>query len=149
MAFQTLNPATGQVVENFDTMTDAQLETAIATSVEAHKALKTWSLEDRAAAMHRIADILEEDAEKLGAIITLEMGKTLASAIGEVKKCAIGCRYYADHAADMMADEVVDIGPAKTYKTYLPLGPIMVVMPWNYPMWQVYRFVGPALMAGN
>ena len=149
MAFQTLNPATGQVVEKFETMTDDQLELAISLSVKAHKALKSWSLEDRAAAMHRIADILEEDAEKLGAIITLEMGKTLSSAIGEVKKCAMGCRYYADNAADMMADEYVDIGPAKTFKTYLPLGPIMVVMPWNYPLWQVYRFVGPALMAGN
>jgi len=117
--------------------------------MSAHKTLKSWSMEDRRAAMHRIADILEDEAEKLGAIITLEMGKTLASAIGEVKKCAMGCRYYADNAAAMMADEIVNATAAMTYKKYLPLGPIMVVMPWNYPLWQVYRFVGPALMAGN
>jgi len=118
--------------------------------MKAHHELKSWSLEDRAAAMQRIADILEDEAEELAAIITLEMGKTLKSAIAEVKKCALGCRFYADNAADMMSDEVVETGgPATTYKTYLPLGPIVVVMPWNYPLWQVYRFVGPALMAGN
>jgi len=149
MDFASTNPATGQQVKTFETMTDAELETAIASSVTAHNALKNWSMEERKAAMHRIADILENEAEQLGAIITLEMGKALNSAIAEVKKCAMGCRYYADNAADMMADEVIDIGPQKTYKTYLPLGPIMVVMPWNYPLWQVYRFVGPALMAGN
>jgi len=149
MGFASINPATEQQVKTFETMTDAQLESAIASSVMAHKTLKNWSMEDRKAAMHRIADILENEAEQLGAIITLEMGKALNSAIAEVKKCAMGCRYYADNAADMMADEVIDIGPQKTYKTYLPLGPIMVVMPWNYPLWQVYRFVGPALMAGN
>ena len=149
MGFASINPATGQQVKTFETMTDDEMETAIASSVTAHKALKKWSMEDRKAAMHRIADILEDEAEELGAIITLEMGKTLKSSIAEVKKCAMGCRYYADNAANIMVDEVVNIGPQKTYKTYLPLGPIMVVMPWNYPLWQVYRFVGPALMAGN
>ena len=150
MAFVSLNPATGEKVKEFQTFSDAQIEQALALSIEAHKTLKSWSMEKRAAAMHRVADILENEAQELGAIITLEMGKTLKSAIAEVKKCALGCRYYADNAAAIMADEIVDIGgPAKTYKTYLPLGPIVAVMPWNYPLWQVYRFVGPALMAGN
>ena len=149
MAFASLNPATGKTVKTFETMTDAQVEHALAASMAAHKELKTWSLEKRAAAMHRIADILEREAEDLGAIITLEMGKTLKSAIGEVKKCALGCRYYADNAADMMKDEIIETGASKSYKTYLPMGPVVVVMPWNYPLWQVYRFVGPALMAGN
>jgi len=149
MAFVSTNPATGEVVATFDNMSDAKIEAVLAASMSAHKTLKSWSMEDRRAAMHRIADILEDEAEKLGAIITLEMGKTLASAIGEVKKCAMGCRYYADNAAAMMADEIVNATAAMTYKKYLPLGPIMVVMPWNYPLWQVYRFVGPALMAGN
>jgi len=149
MAFVSTNPATGEVVATFDNMSDAKIEAVLAASMSAHETLKSWSMEDRKAAMHRIADILEAEAEELGAIITLEMGKTLSSAIGEVKKCAMGCRYYADNAADMMADEVVNATAAMTYKKYLPLGPIMVVMPWNYPLWQVYRFVGPALMAGN
>jgi len=149
MAFVSTNPATGEVVATFDNMSDTQIEAALTAAMSAHKTLKAWPMEDRRAAMHRIADILEAEAEELGAIITLEMGKTLSSAIGEVKKCAMGCRYYADNAADMMADEVVNAAAAMTYKKYLPLGPIMVVMPWNYPLWQVYRFVGPALMAGN
>lgn len=150
MAFASTNPATGEKVKEFETMSNEQVEQALALSMKAHHELKSWSLEDRAAAMQRIADILEDEAEELAAIITLEMGKTLKSAIAEVKKCAMGCRFYADNAADMMSDEVVETGgPATTYKTYLPLGPIVVVMPWNYPLWQVYRFVGPALMAGN
>lgn len=149
MAFASRNPATGEIVATFDNISETQIEAALAASMSAHKTLKSWSMEDRSAAMHRIADILEAEADELGAIITLEMGKTLKSAIGEVKKCAMGCRYYADNAADMMADEPVKATNATTYKKYLPIGPIMVVMPWNYPLWQVYRFVGPALMAGN
>jgi len=149
MAFISRNPATGERVATFENMSEAQIETALAKAMSAHKTLKSWTMEDRRAAMHRIADMLEAEANELGAIITLEMGKTLKSAIGEVKKCALGCRYYADNAADMMADEVVNATAATTYRKYLPLGPIMVVMPWNYPLWQVYRFVGPALMAGN
>jgi len=149
MAFETQNPATGEIVARFDNMSDAQIEAALAASMAAHNTLKTWPLEKRQATMHRIADILDDEAEQLGAIITLEMGKTLKSAIAEVKKCAMGCRYYADNAAAMMEDEPVQATAARTFKRYLPLGPIMVVMPWNYPLWQVYRFVGPALMAGN
>ncbi|GGX61952.1 succinate-semialdehyde dehydrogenase [Litorimonas cladophorae] len=149
MAFASTNPATGEVEATFDNISESQIEDALVASWAAHKTLKSWSMEDRKAAMHRIADILEDEADRLGAIITLEMGKTLKSAIGEVKKCAMGCRYYADHAESMMADEVVEATDAQTYKKYLPLGPIMVVMPWNYPLWQVYRFVAPALMAGN
>ena len=150
MAFISSNPATGETVKTFETMTDAQVQETLAASMSAHKVLKDWTLQERAAAMHRVADILESEADELGAIITLEMGKTLKSAIAEVKKCALGCRYYADNAGAIMADESIDTGAgAKTYKTYLPLGPIVAVMPWNYPLWQVYRFVGPALMAGN
>jgi len=139
MAFISRNPATGERVATFENMSEAQIETALAKAMSAHKTLKSWTMEDRRAAMHRIADMLEAEANELGAIITLEMGKTLKSAIGEVKKCALGCRYYADNAADMMADEVVNATAATTYRKYLPLGPIMVVMPWNYPLWQMSR----------
>jgi succinate-semialdehyde dehydrogenase/glutarate-semialdehyde dehydrogenase len=149
MAYASTNPATGECVAEFDNLSKAEIETALKKSVIAHEMLKTWSVDDRAAAMHRLADILEKDASRLGEVITLEMGKTLNSAVAEVKKCAMGCRYYADHAAEMLADVLVEATEATTYKTYLPLGPIMVVMPWNYPLWQVYRFVAPALMAGN
>lgn len=149
MAFASTNPATGETVATFENMSEAQIEVALAASMSAHRTLKSWSMEDRKAAMHRIADILDAEADELGAIITLEMGKTLKSAIGEVKKCAMGCRWYADNVQSIMADEPIEATSATTYKKYLPMGPIMVVMPWNYPLWQVYRFVGPALMAGN
>jgi len=149
MAFASLNPATGKTVKTFDALSDKDIEGVLAASMAAHKELKSWTVQERETAMHRLADILEDEAEALGAIITLEMGKTLKSAIAEVKKSAMGCRYFADNAAGMMADEIVESGASKSYKTYLPLGPVMVVMPWNYPLWQVYRFVGPALMAGN
>ena len=150
MAFASLNPATGKTVATFDTIADSQVETILLSSMAAHEVLKSWTMTERAAAMHRIADILDAEAEELGALITLEMGKTLKSAIGEVRKCALGCRYYADNAAAIMADEPIETGgPASAFKTYLPLGPIVAVMPWNYPLWQVYRFVAPALMAGN
>ncbi len=150
MSIQTQNPATGEILKSFTEHTDAQIEEALALSLSAHQTLKTWTLEQRSAAMHKVADILDAEAGELGAIITLEMGKTLKSAIAEVKKCASGCRYYADNAAKIMADENIETGgTAQTYKTYLPLGPIVAIMPWNYPLWQVYRFVAPALMAGN
>ena len=149
MAFVSLNPATGKTVKTFETLSDKDIEGVLASSMAAHKELKSRSIEQRKAAMHRIADILEAEAEELGALITLEMGKTLKSAIAEVKKSAMGCRYYADNAADMMADEIIETAASKSYKAYLPMGPVVVVMPWNYPLWQVYRFVGPALMAGN
>jgi len=150
MTIASTNPATGQLIKRFEKLSDKAVEASLSLSVEAHEALKLWSLSDRADAMNRVADILENEASELGAIITLEMGKTLKSAIAEVKKCALGCRYYADNAAKFMADEpIVTETGARTYKTFIPLGPIMVVMPWNYPMWQVYRFVAPALMAGN
>jgi len=150
MTIASTNPATGQLIKRFEKLSDEAVEASLSLSVEAHEALKLWSLSDRADAMNRVADILENEASELGAIITLEMGKTLKSAIAEVKKCALGCRYYADNAAKFMADEpIVTETGARTYKTFIPLGPIMVVMPWNYPMWQVYRFVAPALMAGN
>lgn len=149
MAIQTQNPATGEVVKTFMAHTDAQVDAMIAKSLTAHKALRKWSFEDRAACLHKAADILDAEAETLGAIMTLEMGKTFASAIAEVKKSAVGCRYYADTAAELLADEIVKTNASKSYRKYLPLGPILAVMPWNYPIWQVVRFIAPALMAGN
>ena len=149
MAYESRNPATGELVASFDNMSKADIEAALTKAVSAHEKLKGWPMSERSAAMHRLANILDAEAEEMGALITMEMGKTLKSAVAEVKKCAMGCRYYADHAADMMADVSVDGPGSKSFKRYLPLGPIMVVMPWNYPLWQVYRFVGPALMAGN
>ena len=99
--------------------------------------------------MRKAAEILENEKETFGRMMTLEMGKTLRSAIAEAAKCATACRYYAEHAESFLADEVVETGAKKSFVRYLPIGPILAVMPWNFPFWQVIRFAAPALMAGN
>ena len=149
MPIQSRNPATGEVVKTFDAHTDAEVDLAIAKSVVAYQELRTWPIEKRAKHMRKAAQIMRDEAETLGKIVTLEMGKTLKSAIGEIKKSALGADYYADTAAEHMADEIVETNAPKSYRAYQPIGPVLAVMPWNYPMWQVVRFAAPALMAGN
>jgi len=149
MAIQSENPATGEVVKTFTPHSDDQVDAMLAKSHAAYKELRTWSFEKRAKCMRRAADILRDEAETLGEIVTLEMGKTLKSAIGEVNKCAVGADYYADTAETHMADEIVESSASKSYRAYQPIGPVLAVMPWNYPIWQVVRFAAPALMAGN
>lgn len=149
MPHQTQNPATGEIVKTFAAHTDAQVDAKIAKSVAAHSELRLWSFKKRADHMRKVAEILREEAKTLGAIATLEMGKTHESAIGEINKSALAADYYADMAADHMQDDVVATGASKSYRAYQPLGPVLAVMPWNYPIWQVIRFAAPALMAGN
>lgn len=149
MAIATTNPATGEVVKTFEPHTDAEVDLAIAKSVVAFEALKDTSFAQRAEWMRKAADILESDADEFGRTMTLEMGKPLSQAIAESKKCAWVCRYYADHAETIMADETVEADRTRSFRRILPLGPVLAVMPWNYPFWQVMRFAAPALMAGN
>lgn len=149
MPIQTQNPATGEIVKTFESHSDEQVDVILEKSVAAHDELRLWSFEKRAVHMRKVAAILRAEAETLGAIATLEMGKTLKSAIAEVNKCAKGAEYYAETAEAHMADDIVPTGATKSYRAYQPLGPILAVMPWNYPIWQVVRFAAPALMAGN
>ncbi|MEP4069964.1 MAG: aldehyde dehydrogenase family protein, partial [Parasphingorhabdus sp.] len=149
MPIQTQNPATGEIVKTFDAHTDADVDLILAKSVVAQEELRMWPFEKRAGHMRKVAQILRDEAEQVGEIVTLEMGKTLASAIAEVKKCALGADYYADTAESHLSDDVVETGATASYRAYLPLGPVLAVMPWNYPIWQVVRFAAPALMAGN
>lgn len=149
MPIQTQNPTTGKVIKTFQPHTDAQVDAMIEQSVMAYQALKQWSFEERAACMNRAAEIMREEAIALGKIVTLEMGKTFLSAIAEVQKSALGADYYADTAASHMADEIVKTKATKSYRSYQPIGPVLAIMPWNYPIWQVVRFAAPALMAGN
>ena len=113
------------------------------------KAERTTPFAVRAKRMVKAAEILERDKEKLAHLMTLEMGKTYKSAVAEAMKCTTGCRYYAENTERFMADEVVETGAKKSFVRYLPIGPILAVMPWNFPFWQVFRFAAPALMAGN
>lgn len=149
MSIQSQNPATGKVIKSFEALNDTEIDLAVLRSVEAHKVLRNWSFEQRSAAMDRAAQILEDEKDNFAKIMTLEMGKTFAAARSEVDKCAWVCRYYADHAKTMLADEVIETDASKSYKSYQPLGPVLAVMPWNFPFWQVFRFAAPALMAGN
>ncbi len=149
MPIQTQNPATGQVIKTFEPHTDAQVDEMIAKSYAAYKELRKWTFAKRAKHMKKAAQILRDEAQQLGEIVTLEMGKTLKSAIGEVNKCALGADYYADTAEAHMAPEIIETSASSSYRAYQPLGPVLAVMPWNYPIWQVVRFAAPALMAGN
>jgi succinate-semialdehyde dehydrogenase/glutarate-semialdehyde dehydrogenase len=152
MAIASCNPATGQILKTFPSHTPEEVHAAVA---EAHGAFLQWRLTSfahRAELMHRAADLLEGDNEDVARLMTLEMGKTLVSARAEAAKCVRGMRFYADHAERLLADEAIDagsVGASRAFARYAPLGVVLAVMPWNFPLWQVMRFAAPALMAGN
>ncbi len=152
MAIATINPATGETVKTFDEMSDAFVEQCLAAAAAAHASYRLTGFDARAGWMRRAADILDDEQDQIAAMMTTEMGKTLAAARQEVAKCATACRYYAEHAARFMADEPADaeaVGAKRAYVKYQPLGPVLAIMPWNFPLWQAMRFAAPALMAGN
>ena len=149
MAIATINPATGEVLKTFQPLTDAEIEKKIQVAVTTFKAERNTPFTVRAKRMLKAAEILERDKDKFAHLMTLEMGKTYKSAVAEAVKCTTACLYYAENAQKMLADEVVDTGAKKSFIRYLPIGPILAVMPWNFPFWQVFRFAAPALMAGN
>ena len=149
MAIATINPATGETLKTFTPLTDTEIEDKLALAQSTFEQYRTTSFEQRSQWLNRAADILEKDALKFAQIMTMEMGKTLQSAIAEAEKCAKVCRYYAQKAPEFLADEVIASDATKSYVAYQPLGVILAVMPWNFPFWQVFRFAAPALMAGN
>jgi len=149
MTIATTNPATGEVVLTFEPLSDAETERKLQRAVKAFRAERNTPFVERARRMNKAADILERDKDKFGRLMTLEMGKPYKAAVAEAVKSAGGCRYYAENAEKFLADEVIETGAKKSFVRYLPLGPILAVMPWNFPFWQVFRFAAPALMAGN
>jgi succinate-semialdehyde dehydrogenase/glutarate-semialdehyde dehydrogenase len=149
MTIASINPATGEVLKIFETLSDSQIEEKLRLAVSAFSEFRETTFAERAAHMIKAAEILESDKEKFGRVMTTEMGKTYRSAIEEAAKCAWVCRYYAENAERFLADELAEIPGSKSFVRYRPLGPILAVMPWNYPFWQVFRFIGPSLMAGN
>ena len=146
---QSLNPATGVLLRSFEPLTPEALNARLAIASSAAKSYPRESLDQRIFWMRRLAALLEGDIEELAALMTAEMGKTLSSARQEVRKCADVCRYYADNAARILAPEPIKTEHLESYIRYDPLGVILAVMPWNFPLWQVFRFAAPALMAGN
>lgn len=153
MPIQSLNPATGAVVRTFPALTEEALRAKIDLAAQAFTQHRQLPLEHRALCMRKLAMLLEEERDELARLITLEMGKPVASAESEIGKCIDCCRHYAKHASRFLASEVTrsDMGPPGTqsYVQFEPMGVILAVMPWNFPFWQVFRFAVPALMAGN
>ncbi len=149
MAIATINPATGQTLKTFDALTDAQVDQKIQKAVETFPSFRKLSFADRAKMMIRAAEILENEKESFAKIMTTEMGKTYRSAVDEAVKSAWGCRYYAENAERFLADEVVETPASRSFIRYQPMGVVLVIMPWNYPFWQAFRFIAPGLMAGN
>jgi succinate-semialdehyde dehydrogenase/glutarate-semialdehyde dehydrogenase len=145
----TVNPATNEIVKTFDPPDDAGIEAALAEAQAAFQGWRKTPFTQRAEGLRRAADILETETERYAKLITLEMGKPISQSLGEVKKCALACRYYADHGEAHLADETIETGARRTWVAYQPLGIILAVMPWNFPFWQVFRYAAPALMAGN
>src|SRR3954463_7026582 len=149
MPIASVNPATGEVVKTFQPLSESEVEKKVQQAVATFKAERNTPFSERSKRMLRAAEILERDKDKFGHLMTLEMGKTYKSAVAEAVKCTSACRYYAENIERFMADEVVETGAKKSFIRYLPIGPILAVMPWNFPFWQVIRFAAPALMAGN
>jgi len=149
MAIATINPTTGQLLKTFEPLSDGQIEAKLRLASGAFSEHRKLSFAERARMMVKAAGILEEEKEVFGRLMTTEMGKPFRAAVDEAVKCAWACRYYAENAERFLADEVVDTGAGRSYIRYQPLGPILAVMPWNFPFWQVMRFAAPALMAGN
>jgi Aldehyde dehydrogenase family/Ketopantoate reductase PanE/ApbA C terminal len=147
-----INPSTGETVKTISPATDAEIDAALARAHDRFVDYRRTSFAQRAGWARRTADLLEVEAEQVAALMTLEMGKTLASAKAEALKCAKGFWYYAEHAEAMPADEPADaaaVGASKAFARYQPMGVVLAVMPWNFPLWQVARFAAPVLMAGN
>jgi succinate-semialdehyde dehydrogenase / glutarate-semialdehyde dehydrogenase len=149
MAIASTNPATGETWKTFAPLTEQEVTASIGRAAVAFSGYRRTTMVDRADWLNRAAAILLEQKQDYGKLITLEMGKTLISAIAEVEKCASVCRYYAEHGATFLQAEDILTDASHSYICYQPLGIILAVMPWNFPFWQVFRFAAPALMAGN
>jgi succinate-semialdehyde dehydrogenase/glutarate-semialdehyde dehydrogenase len=155
MPIATVNPATGETLKTYDALGAEEIERRLATAEAAFHTHRTTSFAERARLLHRAANLLEGDTQDIGRVMTTEMGKPVKQARAEAAKCAKAMRWFADHAAELLADEeggaadAKDSGASRVLVRYRPLGPVLAVMPWNFPLWQVIRFAAPALMAGN
>jgi len=145
----SVNPATGETLRTFEPLTDAQIDERIARADAAYRTYRRTSFADRAGWLLAAGAILESEKDTFGRIMTLEMGKPIGAARAEAAKCASACRFYAEHGERLLAAEPVDAGAGRSFIRYQPIGPVLAVMPWNFPFWQVFRFAAPALMAGN
>lgn len=155
MPIATVNPANGETLKTYEPMDEEELERRLQLAEATFRTYRTTTFADRARLLTRAADLLDEDRREIGRIMTTEMGKPVTQARAEAAKCAKAMRWYAERAEGLLADEeppeqdVRDSGASRVRVRYRPLGPVLAVMPWNFPLWQVIRFAAPALMAGN
>ena len=152
MAIATISPMTGETLQTFDALSAAEVDDRLARAATAFDSYRRTSFAERGGWARAAADLLDEQAQQVGELMTTEMGKTVKAAKAEIGKCSKGLRFYAEHAEAMLADEPVDagaVGATRAFARYQPLGPVLAVMPWNFPLWQAMRFAAPALMAGN
>ena len=149
MAIASINPTTGETLKTFEALNKDQLQEKLQLAADTFRTHRRTSFKERAQLMSRAAEILENEKQTFGKLMTTEMGKPIKAAVAEAEKCAWVCRYYAENAERHLADQVVETNAQKSYVHFQPLGPVLAVMPWNFPFWQVFRFAAPALMAGN
>ena len=149
MTIASINPATGDILRQFEPHSDIQIGEKLELAAETFKHFRHMPFEERSQRMMKAAQILENEKERFGRLMTEEMGKPFQSAVAEAAKCAWVCRYYAENAEKQLADELIETNASRSYIHYQPLGPVLAIMPWNFPFWQVFRFAAPAIMAGN
>ncbi|HUG39731.1 MAG TPA: NAD-dependent succinate-semialdehyde dehydrogenase [Longimicrobiales bacterium] len=146
---RSVDPATGKRIEEYETLSDAELDQRLGRAGDAFEGYRRTSIDQRARWLTRAAEILEAESRQWAELMTREMGKPVRAAAAEAEKCAWACRYYADNGPAFLADEPVDAAADRSWIAHQPLGPVLAVMPWNFPFWQLFRFAAPALMAGN
>src|SRR5881296_835737 len=149
MAIASINPATGEKLKAFSPFDDSEIEKRLSRAEKAFRRYRRTTFAERSQWMHGAAELLFQEKKNFAQIITLEMGKLFHDSVAEIEKCARGCRFYAENGERFLEDEVAQTDAAKSYVQYQPLGPVLAIMPWNFPFWQVFRFAGPALLAGN
>jgi succinate-semialdehyde dehydrogenase/glutarate-semialdehyde dehydrogenase len=149
MAIASVNPATGKTLKTFEALNEAAIEQKLQRAAETFRIYRRTSFTERAAMMMRASEILETEKNGLARLMAEEMGKPIKGGVSEAEKCAWVCRYYAENAKHHLDDEVIETNASRSYIRFQPLGPLLAVMPWNFPFWQVFRFAAPALMAGN
>src|SRR5215471_273336 len=149
MAIASINPATGERLKEFSAFGSPEIEKRLNRAEKAFRRYRRTTFTERAELLHAVSELLFQEKQKFAKIITLEMGKLFRDSVAEIEKCAHGCRFYAENGERFLEDELAQTDAAESYVQYQPLGPVLAIMPWNFPFWQVFRFAAPALLAGN
>jgi succinate-semialdehyde dehydrogenase/glutarate-semialdehyde dehydrogenase len=149
MAIASINPATGEKLKEFSPFDDTEIEKRLSRAQKAFRKYRRTTFTERSELLHGVTELLFQEKEKFAEIMTLEMGKLFRDSMAEIEKCARGCRFYAENGERFLEEEPAQTDAARSYVEYQPLGPVLAIMPWNFPFWQVFRFAAPALMAGN